>query len=37
MALQSAGGIDIKNIIAQSLQMGDELHNRNKASNALLL
>jgi hypothetical protein len=37
MALQSAGGIDIKSIIAQSLQMGDELHNRNKASNALLL
>lgn len=36
-ALQSAGGIDIKSIVAQSLQMGDELHNRNKASNALLL
>ena len=36
-ALHAAGGIDIKNIVAQSLQMGDELHNRNKASNALLL
>ncbi len=36
-AIQAAGGIDIKSIIAQSLQMGDELHNRNKASNALLL
>ncbi len=36
-ALRAAGGIDIKSIITQSLQMGDELHNRNKASNALLL
>ena len=36
-ALHHAGGIDLKNIVAQALQMGDELHNRNKASNALLL
>jgi len=36
-ALLSAGGIDLKSIVAQSLQMGDELHNRNKASNSLLL
>jgi Protein of unknown function (DUF1116) len=36
-ALQEVGGIDLKSIVAQSLQMGDELHNRNKASNALLL
>jgi hypothetical protein len=36
-ALQRAGGIDLKSIVAQALQMGDELHNRNKASNALLL
>lgn len=36
-ALQHAGGIDLKSIVAQALQMGDELHNRNKASNALLL
>jgi hypothetical protein len=36
-AIHRAEGIDIKNIIAQALQMGDELHNRNKASNALLL
>ncbi|CEG25595.1 DUF1116 domain-containing protein [Bacillus sp. B-jedd] len=28
-------GIDIKSIIAQSLHMGDECHNRNKASTAL--
>ena len=36
-AIGHAGGIDLKNIIAQALQMGDELHNRNKASNALLV
>ncbi len=36
-AILRSGGIDIKAIIAQSLQMGDELHNRNKASNALYL
>jgi len=36
-AIHRAEGIDLKNIIAQALQMGDELHNRNKASNALLL
>jgi hypothetical protein len=36
-AIRRAGGIDIKSLIAQAVQMGDELHNRNKASNALLL
>lgn len=36
-ALRRAGGIDLKSIVAQALQMGDELHNRNKASNGLLL
>ena len=36
-AIKHAGGIDIKSIIAQAVQMGDELHNRNKASNALFL
>ncbi|BDD87945.1 DUF1116 domain-containing protein [Desulfofustis limnaeus] len=36
-ALRETGGIDIKSIVAQALQMGDELHNRNKASNALLV
>lgn len=35
--LAEAGGIDLKYIVAQALQMGDELHNRNRASNALLL
>jgi len=36
-AIGRAGGIDLKNIVAQALQMGDELHNRNRASNSLLL
>ncbi len=29
--------VDLKNIIAQALHMGDELHNRNKAGTSLLL
>ena len=29
------GGIDLKNIIAQSLHMGDEVHNRNRAATSL--
>jgi uncharacterized protein DUF1116 len=35
-ALDLAGGIDMKTLIAQALQMGDEGHNRNKAGSALL-
>jgi hypothetical protein len=35
-AILRSGGIDIKNIVAQAVQMGDEMHNRNKASNSLL-
>jgi len=31
------GGVDIKNIIAQGLHMGDEMHNRNKAGTSLFL
>jgi hypothetical protein len=34
-AIHRAGGIDVKGIVAQAVQMGDEMHNRNKASNAL--
>lgn len=30
-------GIDLKNIIAQALHMGDELHNRNKAATSLFV
>ncbi len=33
-AIARAGGIDIKNLIAEALQMGDEMHNRNRASSA---
>jgi Protein of unknown function (DUF1116) len=35
-ALELAGGLDMKTLIAQALQMGDEGHNRNKAGSALL-
>jgi hypothetical protein len=35
-AIHRSGRIDIKNIVAQAVQMGDEMHNRNKASNSLL-
>ena len=35
-ALELAGGLDLKALIAQALQMGDEGHNRNKAGSALL-
>lgn len=31
------GGIDIKNLIAQALYMGDECHNRNKAGTSLFV
>ncbi len=36
-ALAEAGGIDLMALVAQAVQMGDELHNRNKASNPLLI
>jgi len=35
-ALVRSGGLDMKSLIAQQLQMGDEGHNRNKAGSALL-
>jgi hypothetical protein len=34
-AIRRAEGIDLTSLIAQALQMGDELHNRNKAATAL--
>ena len=34
-AIEYAGRIDLKNIIAQALQMGDEVHNRNRAATSL--
>ena len=33
-AIRRSGGIDIKNLIAEALHMGDELHNRNRASSS---
>lgn len=35
-AIRRAGKIDLKNIIAQALGMGDELHNRSRAASFLL-
>lgn len=36
-AIEMSGGINIKSIIVQALQMGDDNHNRNKASTSLFL
>lgn len=36
-AIRSAGGLDLRSMIAQALHMGDECHNRNKAAGALFL
>jgi hypothetical protein len=35
-AVRSLGGVDLKTITAQALQMGDECHNRNAAATSLL-
>jgi hypothetical protein len=35
-AIEFIGKIDLKNIIAQALSMGDEVHNRNRAATSLL-
>jgi len=36
-AIPASGGIDVKQLMVQALQMGDELHNRNKAASSLFL
>jgi Protein of unknown function (DUF1116) len=36
-AIRRAGGIDLRALIGQALQMGDECHNRNRAASALLI
>jgi hypothetical protein len=36
-AIVLSGGIDLKTLIAQSLHMGDEVHNRNKAATSLFI
>ena len=33
-AVRRAGGIDMKSLMAEALQMGDELHNRNRGSSS---
>jgi hypothetical protein len=35
-SIEKLGKIDIKNLIAQALHMGDEVHNRNRAGTSLL-
>ena len=35
-AVAKIGSIDLKNLIAQALHMGDEVHNRNRAATSLL-
>jgi hypothetical protein len=37
VALRASGGIDVRALIAQAVQMGDECHNRNRAASALLV
>lgn len=36
-AIELHGEIDLKNLISQALQMGDEVHNRNKAATSLFI
>jgi uncharacterized protein DUF1116 len=36
-AVRETGGIDVRALIAQAVQMGDECHNRNRAASALLV
>ncbi len=36
-AIRQLGGLDVRAIMAQALQMGDECHNRNKAASSLFL
>jgi Protein of unknown function (DUF1116) len=36
-AIRRTGGVDLRALIAQAVQMGDECHNRNRAASALLI
>ncbi|MCC7104577.1 MAG: DUF1116 domain-containing protein [Chloroflexi bacterium] len=36
-AIRREGGVDIRSLIAQAIEMGDECHNRNRAASSLLL
>ena len=37
VAVRRSGPVDLKALMAQALQMGDELHNRNRAATSLLI
>lgn len=36
-AIELSGGIDLRNLISQAIQMGDECHNRNKAGTSMFI
>ena len=36
-AIRGTGGVDLRTLIGQAVQMGDECHNRNRAASALLI
>jgi hypothetical protein len=36
-AIRRTGGVDVRALIGQAVQMGDECHNRNRAASALLI
>jgi hypothetical protein len=36
-AIRQTGGVDLRALIGQAVQMGDECHNRNRAASALLI
>ena len=36
-AIRRSGGVDVRALIGQAVQMGDECHNRNRAASALLI
>jgi hypothetical protein len=36
-AIRGTGGVDVRALIGQAVQMGDECHNRNRAASALLI
>ena len=35
--LRRIGGVDVRSLIAEAVQMGDECHNRNRAASAILI
>jgi hypothetical protein len=37
VAVRRAGGLDVRSLLGQAVQMGDECHNRNRAASGLLL